>query len=225
MTTVFDAMMTESALDLNSDNNELCETCIDHGHDECLCGAKEEENKGETKMFTSISGSIDEQIAKLEALKAEKEEEEELDRIQAEAEEDSEEAKAQKLAEKKKKRLEAARARFMKKVESTYNIDIAEHTRTYRTESKNAVGGELVEMIVHSGSATVYVGYPQPNAPQVQANASNDRGGRKLSIDEDDLHGTVGSNGVDRRSKMTAAQKEKVCASIKAETAAITLWD
>lgn len=114
----------------------------------------------------------------------------ELDRIQAEAEaieEDEEEAKAAKQTKLKKARLLAAKKHFMKKVVKTYVEEVPQHTRSYFKRSKRiGVSGEHITVEVPNQMATVYVGAPGADLPQLTAQGMQSRGGKKRLSDDCD---------------------------------------
>ena len=183
----------------------------------------------------SVADAMTDQEERLEKLKAQKKalmqelqdemSEEELDAIQAEADLDEEEEKAQKKAEQKRKRLMAARNKFLKKVSHEYKAIVPAHTRTWRSKptKKNSLG-LLVSQEVYEQEVTVIVGHDQPNYPILTANESQDRGGRAKSCEEDSI-GAIGADGVDKRIKMTPAELAKAKEKLQKSIDSITLWN
>ena len=162
---------------------------------------------------------IEREIARLEAKKAERLEDANLT---------DEEKAAKKKQKAKLSKEEEAMRRFKNKIIATHELHIDEHVRTYREKPANGSRiGDLVEMLVLSGDARVYVLKDQPNAPQVTAGASNDKGGDKLLIQEEDQFNNITatemhSNSSARKNK---EQLKKECLELRKQNDAIKLWD
>lgn len=186
---------------------------------------------GESVNIDLSEDELDEEIAKWSAIQTKLDSHEELsDEEMEELQELENEAKAEKKRKRHESKLTEARERFMRKVLSEEQVYVDGYQRVWRDEPRARTLGELREMEVKPGYTTLYCCKPQPNAPQLTANDTQDRGGRKRSSDEDDMHGTMTFDAESgsfncKRNKMSKDQIKKEKERLAKEIESISLWD
>lgn len=170
------------------------------------------DNDGLAEPTVQSSSDIEAMLAELQSRR---------DSLTSEAEE-----KEQKKAEKRKTKLEEAKKKFHRKVLSKHIETIPSHTRTYRNEPKNGSRiGEECSMDVIGGEALVYLAKDQPNAPTISANATEAKGGRKLSIHEEGQDGNYDLMEMHDRKQKTREELREDCTAIQKRIDNITLWN